>query len=350
MHRNSIHLNNLGNRTPSHGRNPRLEQLLQELGGLLGPLDERVTRQFKEPKWPPLFLIGSPRSGTTFAMQLLGATGQFAIPTNLLSRFYYAPFLGAKIQQLLTDEAYDYNKELSDLGAAQDFHSDLGKTRGVLAPNEFTYFWRRFIPNYDPEYLSPAQEELIDRAGLASGLAAIESVFQKPLALKAFIIQYNLPKLYDMFRNAVFVRVRRDVVYIMQSLYEARMAFYNRLDLWWSVKPKEYSELQAMDPYRQIAGQVFFTETALAQGLAGIPRENQLSIEYEDVCSEPSDLYAQVRRIYQRAGLKLPETKALPKAFSPSNKMRIPPGEIDRLTNAYATLAAAAASTSGLDA
>ena len=148
----SIHLDNLSNRTRQYARNIQLEELLSELSGLLGPVDERVSAQFERPKWPPLFLVGSPRSGTTFVMQLLNATGQFAVPTNLLSRFYYAPYVGAKIQQVLTDKNFDYNNEMGDFASSGEFNSSLGKTTSALAPNEFTYFWRRFIPNYDPQY------------------------------------------------------------------------------------------------------------------------------------------------------------------------------------------------------
>jgi hypothetical protein len=331
----SIHLDNLGNRSSQYARNTQLEQLLGELKALLEPVDAEISRHFERPQWPPLFLVGSPRSGTTFIFQLLNATAQFAVPTNLLSRFYYAPYLGARIQQLLADKNYDYNHEMGDLGGREDFKSDLGKTSGPLAPSEFSYFWRRFIPNYDPEYLSPAKEQLIDGQGLASGLAALESVMQKPLALKAFIIQYNLPKLYEIFSSAIFIRLHRDVMYIMQSLYEARMAFYNTLDIWWSVKPREFSELQHMDPYRQIAGQVFYTERALDLGLADIPAANQILIQYTDVCQNPNGFYLQLREKYKASGIELADSVRLPSAFTPSNKNRIPAAEIKKLMDAY---------------
>src|SRR4026207_2319178 len=114
---NSIHLDHLKDRTPRYSRNLQLEELLKELSLVLGPIDEKISSRFERPKWPPIFLVGSPRSGTTLVMQLLDATRQFAIPTNLLSRFYYAPYLGAKIQQLLADKTFDYNNEMGNLFA-----------------------------------------------------------------------------------------------------------------------------------------------------------------------------------------------------------------------------------------
>jgi hypothetical protein len=331
----SIHLDNLNNRSPQYTRNIQLEELLKELSGLLGPVDEKVSAQFKHPKWPPLFLVGSPRSGTTFVMQLLNATGQFAVPTNLLSRFFYAPYIGAKIQQLLTDKSFDFNNEMGDFASKGDFNSSLGKTTSALSPSEFTYFWRQFIPNYDPQYLSPLEEEQIDGRGLTSGLAAIEAVLQKPLATKVFIIQYNLPKLYELFNNCIFVQVRRNSLYVMQSIYEARKSFYNTLDIWWSVKPKEFPELQHLDVYKQIAGQIFYTERALADGLSQIPDKSRLIVEYEEICQNPYDFYLKLRDKYKENQYELPNDVKLPKAFSPSNKIRISDAEIQKLAVAY---------------
>jgi sulfotransferase family protein len=335
----SIHLDNLNNRTQQFARNIQLEELLKELSSLLGPVDEQVSAQFERPKWPPLFLVGSPRSGTTFVMQLLNATGQFAVPTNLLSRFYYAPYLGAKIQQLLTDKNFDYNNEMGDFASKGEFHSSLGKTTNALSPSEFTYFWRRFIPNYDPQYLSPLEEEQIDGRGLASGFAAVEAVLQRPLATKAFIIQYNLPKLYELFKNCIFVQVRRNSLYVMQSIYEARKSFYNTLDIWWSVKPKEFPELQHLDVYKQIAGQIFYTERALADGLSQVPEQSRLVVEYEEICENPSDFYRKLKDKYKENDYELPDDVKLPNAFSPSNKIRIPEAEIQKLTVAYESFA-----------
>lgn len=331
----SVHLPNLDKRTPQFGRNTQLDVLLDELKLLLEPVDKEIQARFDHPQWPPLCLVGNPRSGTTLLMQLLATTDQFAVPSNLLSRFYYAPYLGAKIQQLLTNPAFDYMGELSNSSMTTKFESKLGKTEGVLSPNEFFHFWRRFIPNYDPEYISPEDEEKINGRGLVSSIAAIEGAVQKPFAAKAALVQYNLPKVYKLLSNCIIVYVRRDYKYVMQSIYEARKTFYDRLDIWWSVKPKEFLELQHLDAYQQIAGQVYFTDKALVNGLSQIPDHNQLIVNYEDICQQPKDFYNMLKNKYKTFGYTLPEDVALPDSFSPSNKIRIPETELEKLMAAY---------------
>ena len=109
----SLFLKQLDLRTPQFRRNEALESLLDELSGYFELIEASIEERFDYPTMPPLFLVGNPRSGTSLFMQFLSLTKSFAVPSNLLSRFYYAPFLGAKIQELLTNPKYDFKNELT---------------------------------------------------------------------------------------------------------------------------------------------------------------------------------------------------------------------------------------------
>lgn len=331
----SVFLENLGKRSGKYQRNERLDSLLAELQDLLEPVDKIATRTYAGPTFPPLFVVGNPRSGTTLTMQILNDLGQFAIPTNLLSRFYYAPYIGGKIQQLLTDSRYDYHEELYDLASADAYRSSLGKTQGALSPSEFFHFWRRFLPNYDPEYLPPEQQRLVNGSGLSSGVAAIEAVFQKPFAAKAIILQYNLPILYEIFPNALFLYVKRNPLFVMQSILQAREAFYQDRHIWWSVKPKEYGELIKLDVYEQIAGQVYFTEEALNKAFDDLPDNHQLTVDYEELCDQPMAFYQTLREKYVSLGYPLDSHYSGPKRFSSGNSIRLSDDDITCFRNAY---------------
>lgn len=128
-------------------RSAEQESLLQGVNDLLAEAERRIIEDSAGPTKPLIFIVGAPRSGTTLMLQWLAASGRFAYPTNLLSRFFKAPYIGVRIQQLLTDPSLDYRGELFELtGTTIDWVSNAGKTRGVLQPHEFFYFWRRFFP------------------------------------------------------------------------------------------------------------------------------------------------------------------------------------------------------------
>jgi hypothetical protein len=327
-------------RRSRHQRNEKLERLLSELSAVLAPAEAEIAADFDMPKYPPIFVVGPPRSGTTILMQWLAATNRFAYPTNLLSRFYAAPWIGAKIQQLLTDPDYDFRDELFDMKGDVTFRSTLGKTIGALAPNEFWYFWRRFIPNEEPRHLSPEEERAIDGKGLASELAALESVFDKPVAMKAMIVQYNIPTVSACFDRALFLHVRRAPLYNVQSILEARVEYYGTRDAWYSAKPAEYAMLSREDCFRQAAGQVHFTHRAIEQGLSAIDPSRSLDVSYEDLCLAPAETYRALVDKLARQGCAVAPAYEGPAGFESTNVLRCDGVDRDAIAAAWSEISA----------
>ena len=318
-------------------RNMNLENLLQEINGLLAATEERTVADldFSMPKYPVVFVIGAPRCGSTVMMQLLAQTGHFAYPTNLLSRFYGAPYVGAKIQLLLTSPEYNFNDEIVDFSAHISFASTLGKTRGALEPNEFWYFWRRFIPNKQPQYLDPSQLVEVDARGFAAELAAIEAAFGKPFATKGHILEYNIPFLSSILDKALFVLVERHPLYNIQSLLEARVKYYGDRSVWYSVRPKEYEMLKDLDPIAQVTGQVYFTNKAIKEGLQQIAPARGLIVAYEHFCKFPQQVFESIADKFAQQGSVMNWECHGPEQFSSTNQVRLPQEEIAAIQRAY---------------
>lgn len=331
----SLFLKQLDMRTPQFKRNKDLEALLDELSRYLGPVEALIEKKYEKPETPPLFLVGNPRSGTSLFMQFLSLAGCFAVPTNLLSRFYYAPFLGAKIQELLTNPKYDFKNELGVKKNSVSLASDIGKAEGMLAPSEFFHFWRRFLPRYDPQHLNEDEKRSVDIAGLKQGVASIEAVFGRPFAAKAIILQYNLDLLRDAFPNSLFIYMRRQPKFVMQSIWLARKRFYGDVGVWWSVKPKEYDDLKEMDVYHQIAGQVYYTEKALEGQLFGMQAHRKLVIDYETFCAEPKAIALSITRKYADLGFPITMNLDGVSQLEASGQIKITATDIERLERAY---------------
>jgi len=316
-------------------RNQNLESLLSELNSLLTPVQYAVNNKFQMPKYPLVLIVGCARAGSTLMMQWLADTGEFAYPTNFLSRFYAAPYIGAMIQQMLISPKYKFKDEFSDVKSPTLFKSELGKTSGLFAPNEFYYFWRRFFKYGDIQYLDMNETKQVDVNGLCSELASIESIFERPLAMKAHLISWNIPFVFSLFPNVIFVHIIRDPVYNAQSLIEAREKFYGDRHQWYSFKPGEYPILKDFDPYKQVAGQVYFTNRAIQQNLSQIENVNWSTINYEEFCKSPQKIYQQLREQLALHGYKLASRYTGPKSFDATNQVRLPKDQFNLISKAY---------------
>jgi Sulfotransferase family len=278
-------------------RNELLEQLLSELGSDLQPAEGALADRYAGTGMPhPLILVMGPlRSGTTLFMQWLANTGLVSYPTNLLSRFYRAPIIGAKIQLLLTDPAYRFRDELEEFGRPGIYASENGKTRGALAPNEFWHFWRRFLP--DPGRDVWSNDELtrgMDTRTMLAELNGIMAVFRKPFAVKGMLFNYNIQFLDAILEKALFIQLTRDAVANVASALEARRRQHGSVSAWYSFKLPEYPQLQRLDPVMQAAGQVHYINRAVAAGMSLLPEARRMRVHYEDFCNGPGKVFREL--------------------------------------------------------
>jgi len=281
-------------RTQKFKRNNSLEEFLSEINNDLWSTEEKLLDK-KEVGYPLIFVMGPLRSGSTLMTQWLANLG-FAYPTNLMSRFYKTPIIASKIQLLLTDERYNYRNELRDFNSSVDFSSENGKTRGALAPNEFWYFWRRFLPFKELDYLPT--EELLKNADLETmkaEFAGIVDVFEKPFALKAMILNYNIDLLDKLFKKAIFIYTKRDPLTNIESALKAREKQLGSIDEWYSFKIPEYDELKKLNPYEQVTGQIYHINKAVEDGLENVAEHKKMIVNYEEFCENPEKFYDELK-------------------------------------------------------
>jgi len=292
----SIHLSE--QRTGDFQRNKALENLLFGLNGDLQASEKILLDQYanKSMDYPLILVMGPLRSGTTLFTQWLANTGLVSYPTNLLSRFYQAPILGAKIQLLLTDPRYNFRDELGEFSQQAEYKSENGKTKGVLAPNEFWYFWRRFLA--DPSRDVWTDDELrqsMDIQTMKSELIGMMDVFQKPFSAKAMLFNYNIPFLDSVLDKVIFVQIKRDPVANVASVLDARKRQLGSEKEWYSFKIPEYESLKDLDAISQASGQVQYINQAVIEGLSGVDDSRKLIVQYEDFCRSPEQVYENIK-------------------------------------------------------
>jgi hypothetical protein len=312
-------------------RNEKLDALIAELHDALAPAEAELEQSAEGRGLPLVLIVGAPRGGTTLLLQWLAASGAFAYPTNLLARLSRAPAIGARLQQLFTNPEFDFDGDLFDLRSEVGFSSNLGKTKGALAPNEFWFFWRRFLPTSTIRALGPEGVAETDTEGLRAALASLEDVFDKPFAMKGLMVQFDLAAFAEVLPNAFFLHVVRDPVYNAQSLLESRERYFGSRDAWYSVEPANVDELKALPPEEQVIGQVAATHAAVREGRAAIDPGRSLEVDYEAFCDDPAALWSALRAKLGALGHELPEAHPGPTRFDVTNVDRLDAATMARL-------------------
>jgi hypothetical protein len=298
--------------TAEYQKSSELEAALQRVNAaILG----REIWSPKPPERPVLIIVGNPRSGTTLLLQWLASTGAFGYPSNLIARFYANPAFGAEVQKILVhhDKEGQFGLQSPDL----PFSSDLGRSKGTLAPSEFWYFWRRYFPFVDHEQLTPGELAQVDTQGILNDLGALEQALGKPLAMKGMMLNWHIPFLAAMSPMFVFLSVKRDLFSIAQSILLARQRYCGSRQGWWSFRPPGYRDWLTLDPCAQVAAQAVATQQAIDAGLRAVPPTRQIDVPYEEFCRAPNATYAMLRDCLSGLGESLGPYRSGPDCFEP---------------------------------
>ncbi|WP_424961679.1 sulfotransferase [Ekhidna sp.] len=273
-------------RQKDHKRNKSLENVLNELESLLKSTNQKIVASGQKPHLPIIFIMGCARSGTTLLYQFLAKTGLFGYPNNIISRFYYSPYLGTRIYQMLHE--LDDKDEIFPLKETEDFSSKLGKTRGPNQPHEFWYFWNRFFQFDENGRLLDKSKKLKNLDIFIKELGTFQNAFNKPLILKALNMNWHIPLLNDLSENFYFLHLKRDIRYNAQSLLKARESFFGNTSYWYSFKPPNYKELKLLPDWKQVVEQVRSNNNGITEGLSKIPQNKQMTIHFEEFVENPN--------------------------------------------------------------
>ena len=310
-------------RTPEYRKDPEQEERLKHLNAHLAPLERQLISDFDRPKLPIVFIVGAPRSGSTLLSQALAQTGSFSYVTNFVARFWMSPYIGMLIEEALNIRKLECN---------QSFVSKFGVTEGWVGPHEFGYFWSRWFRFGETHQLNDKELEDIDLDTLRQELAALQSIYNKPLCCKYLPCGLHIPFLAERFQNSIFVLCHRQPVYNMQSLLLARRNILGDAGHWWSLRPKEYPDLLSASPYEQIAGQIYYTLKEIETSFSSLSPERFLHILYDDLCSQPREEVSRVVEAVNQMGVKVHwKPDLIPGQFESTDIKRISDEEFQKL-------------------
>lgn len=277
----------------SFKKNNELEEILSKLNNLLAPVEKYEMGKVGEPEYPNLFLIGCPRCGSTMFTQWAGSLDMFSYPSNFLSRFFKAPYIGAIIYNIVTKPEYQYRNEFIDVNNDLSTSSAIGKTKGFKAPHEFWYFWREFMDFPDVPFSETEFAKKFKFRDLEKELTLLQKEFGKPFLCKAKIVNWYLGSMGTFFNHALYIHMYREPIATARSLLNAREKWVGSQEKWFSWKPREYYTLKEMDKFHQTAGQIYFIEKEIL-GKKDSLGNTYLSVSYEELCNDPEKVYLKI--------------------------------------------------------
>jgi hypothetical protein len=271
-------------------KDPAEEDFLLRLNDVLVSMEEADFVGCTE-RFPTLQVIGVPRSGTTLATQIVARHLDIGYINNLIAAFWRAPTVGIRL-----------SRKLLRKGMSSSFVSTFGGTSGIEEPHEFGYFWRELLGYQDLSDRGEEFAENIDWARVRTMMNKMTHAFERPVMFKSFWLSMHIAKTLSVLPRTCFVRIRRDRLENALSLLKLRQGLAGSPEQWVSMKPREYEQLSSHELPVQLAGQVFFLERMMDQGISAVGGKNVLEVAYEDMCDRPAEFLDRVSSLLKENG------------------------------------------------
>lgn len=188
------------------------------LGKLKSELERLLLLKNMRVKYPPVFISGCPRSGTTISFQHLVNNYKCSYFSNYEKYNPKSPVLSSLIYRACNN--YQTNSE-----------STYGKIQGKSSPSDGWSIFHRWFPYY---YGDAPVKEL---NGLKRTIGWVEWLYGLPFIVKNNASSLRIVSLAKAFPDALFVHVERDFYENIRSLVEGLSKNHIPLQQMWGTGP-----------------------------------------------------------------------------------------------------------------
>ena len=167
----------------------------------LQPVEKYLSKKYGEQgirKYPPVFIIGAPRSGSTLLYKVLTERYQFIYFSNFTARFYKIPICGTWLQMRLRIDDQHGN-----------YHFHYGQVQGPASPHECGEFWYRWFPRGMHVYVSPGLTNHSCLKELRDEINGISTVVRRPMIFKNLYNSTCIAPIAEATPEASFIVCRR---------------------------------------------------------------------------------------------------------------------------------------------
>jgi hypothetical protein len=290
----------------------------------LRPLEARRLRAARPTGLPLVFIVGAPRSGTTLVYQTLARYLPVGYFTNLNALFPRSPIASAALLDRFRSRR------------RPDFHSYYGNTAGLAGPNDGFHVWDRWLGC--DRYRAPQQLGDAAIRSMRTFFDAWLTASGRPLLNKNNRNTDCVSLLGAALPDARFIEVRRDPVYVAQSLLLARQRIQGSKAIGWGLRSRDHDPADGAGAYvDDVCDQVFAIDTRLREDRARLGRGRFIEMSYERFCADPA---GHVRLVFERVwGAPLHDGGLQElRPFAAANRVGIEDGEFERIRRRMADL------------
>jgi Sulfotransferase family len=251
-----------------------------------------------KPEHAPVFIVGAPRTGSTILYQLLSHQLDVLYIDNFTAMFYRHLLCGLRLSEIFYHSRPHYC-----------FRSIQGDTRayGLHGPSECGDFWYRWLPR-DKHYIGADELPMETVQQIRSIIFSAINRWGKPFLFKNLNAGQRMALIQQIAPEAKFIFITRDPLYTAQSIWQVREKMEAPAHQWWSIMPKNVSQLLLLEPAQMIAAQVFYLEKQIVADQKLFPKEQFTTISYESLCKRPFETLERLRQfigdgVRERVGL-----------------------------------------------
>ena len=261
-------------------------------------------------KFPPVFIIGAPRSGTTILYQLLCKYFNFGFINNFVSDWYRLPIAATSFYKKFFGE-----KNIVEL------ESKFGQSKDLHGPNEFGNFWYQWFD----EFHNPKKQISIIIDEIRLEISGLTKIHKKPVLFKNVVNSMRIVLINKIFNNSIFIVIARDELDTAQSILNARIKLYNNKNHSWSVVPTTVGYRKSDEPYwEQIVKQIRGVYSNINSAKEIIGYDKFIFIKYKDLCDDTSSVLKFIKNKLNEKGVpvSLDDTSDIPNLnFSTGKKV-----------------------------
>jgi len=242
-------------------------------------------------KYPPVFIVGAPRSGSTLLFQVISDSFDIGFLTNAHCKWFGFPTIATAAQT-------NKNRKQSSCYESKD-----GVISGKYGPSECGEWWYRFFRR-SPAFVTCGDVEPQKMNRFRRSLLYLESSIGKPVVFKNLYASLRIGPIRSVVPESLFVVVFRNEIDNATSILNGRFRNMGSFEEWWSVPPPNIEVLRTLPVYEQVINQVREINQTIIDSLklASVPPEDIVVVPYEKLCLNPEACMDEVEVLLRKKG------------------------------------------------